>query len=63
MSRTTRATAAASHDNLCRVLRRQKVNDYVKETGNKFVWDFNNGYIDFDWDHFDEEIKLFKRAI
>jgi hypothetical protein len=35
----------------------------VAGTGNEFVGDFRNGYIDFGWDEFDEETKLQKRAI
>ena len=35
----------------------------VPGTGNEFVGDFRNGYIDFGWDTFDEETKLQKRAI
>ncbi|KAG7340626.1 fucoxanthin chlorophyll a/c binding protein [Nitzschia inconspicua] len=35
----------------------------VPGTGNEFVGDFRNGYIDFGWDDFDEETKLSKRAI
>ena len=35
----------------------------VPGTGNEFVGDFRNGYIDFGWDDFDEETKLQKRAI
>mmetsp|Transcript_4601 Transcript_4601/g.5304 ORF Transcript_4601/g.5304 Transcript_4601/m.5304 type:complete len:205 (-) Transcript_4601:171-785(-) len=35
----------------------------VPGTGNEFVGDFRNGYIDFGWDDFDEEEKLSKRAI
>ena len=35
----------------------------VPGTGNEFVGDFRNGYIDFGWDQFDEETKLQKRAI
>merc|ERR1711966_615354 len=35
----------------------------VPDTGNEFVGDFRNGYIDFGWDTFDEETKLSKRAI
>ena len=35
----------------------------VPGTGNEFVGDFRNGYIDFGWDSFDEETKLSKRAI
>jgi len=35
----------------------------VPGTGNEFVGDFRNGYIDFGWDSFDEETKLQKRAI
>ena len=35
----------------------------VEGTGNEFVGDFRNGYIDFGWDDFDEETKLSKRAI
>jgi hypothetical protein len=35
----------------------------VPGTGNEFVGDFRNGYIDFGWDSFDEETKLQKRAV
>ena len=35
----------------------------IEGTGNEFVGDFRNGYIDFGWDKFDEETKLKKRAI
>ena len=35
----------------------------VPGTGNEFVGDFRNGFIDFGWDTFDEETKLTKRAI
>jgi hypothetical protein len=35
----------------------------VEGTGNEFVGDFRNGYIDFGWDTFDEEEKLSKRAV
>jgi len=35
----------------------------VPGTGNEFVGDFRNGYIDFGWDTFSEEEKLSKRAI
>merc|ERR1719226_337815 len=35
----------------------------VPGTGNEFVGDFRNGYIDLGWDTFDEEEKLSKRAI
>mmetsp|Transcript_26233 Transcript_26233/g.55172 ORF Transcript_26233/g.55172 Transcript_26233/m.55172 type:complete len:204 (+) Transcript_26233:56-667(+) len=35
----------------------------VPGTGNEFVGDFRNGYIDFGWDDFDEEEKMQKRAI
>jgi Chlorophyll A-B binding protein len=35
----------------------------VPGTGNEFVGDFRNGYIDFGWDTFTEEEKLSKRAI
>jgi hypothetical protein len=35
----------------------------VPGTGNEFVGDFRNGYIDLGWDNFDEEEKLSKRAI
>ncbi|KAI2507609.1 chlorophyll A-B binding protein [Fragilaria crotonensis] len=35
----------------------------VPGTGNEFVGDFRNGYIDFGWDTFSEEEKLTKRAI
>jgi Chlorophyll A-B binding protein len=33
----------------------------VPGTGNKFVGDFRNGYIDFGWDTFSKEEKLSKR--
>mmetsp|Transcript_40064 Transcript_40064/g.96737 ORF Transcript_40064/g.96737 Transcript_40064/m.96737 type:complete len:211 (+) Transcript_40064:31-663(+) len=35
----------------------------IPGTGNEFVGDFRNGYIDFGWDDFDEETKLQKRAV
>jgi hypothetical protein len=35
----------------------------VPGTGNEFVGDFRNGYIDFGWDTFSEEEKLQKRAV
>jgi hypothetical protein len=35
----------------------------IEGTGNEFVGDFRNGYIDFGWDTFDEEEKMSKRAI
>lgn len=35
----------------------------IEGTGNEFVGDFRNGYIDFGWDDFDEDEKLSKRAI
>jgi len=35
----------------------------VPGTGNEFVGDFRNGYIDFGWDTFTEEEKITKRAI
>jgi hypothetical protein len=35
----------------------------VPGTGNEFVGDFRNNYIDFGWDSFDEATKLQKRAI
>jgi hypothetical protein len=35
----------------------------IPGTGNEFVGDFRNGFIDFGWDKFDEETKLKKRAI
>ena len=35
----------------------------VPGTGNEFVGDFRNGYIDFGWDDFGEKTKLSKRAI
>eukprot|EP00581_Thalassiosira_minuscula_P028280 CAMPEP_0183749974 /NCGR_PEP_ID=MMETSP0739-20130205/728_1 /TAXON_ID=385413 /ORGANISM="Thalassiosira miniscula, Strain CCMP1093" /LENGTH=204 /DNA_ID=CAMNT_0025985879 /DNA_START=33 /DNA_END=647 /DNA_ORIENTATION=+ len=35
----------------------------IPGTGNEFVGDFRNGWIDFGWDSFDEETKLSKRAI
>ena len=35
----------------------------IPETGNEFVGDSRNGYIDFGWDTFDEDEQLSKRAI
>ena len=35
----------------------------IEGTGNEFVGDFRNGYIDFGWDTLSEEDKLSKRAI
>ena len=35
----------------------------IPGTGNEFVGDFRNGWIDFGWETFDEETKLSKRAI
>jgi hypothetical protein len=35
----------------------------VPGTGNEFIGDFRNGYIDFGWDTFSEEEKLQKRAV
>jgi hypothetical protein len=35
----------------------------IPGTGNEFVGDFRNGYIDYGWDTFDEETKLFKRGV
>merc|ERR1711966_649316 len=35
----------------------------IEGTGNEFVGDFRNGFIDYGWDSFDEETKLNKRAI
>mmetsp|Transcript_11097 Transcript_11097/g.16983 ORF Transcript_11097/g.16983 Transcript_11097/m.16983 type:complete len:212 (+) Transcript_11097:31-666(+) len=35
----------------------------IEGTGNEFVGDFRNGYIDFGWDEFDEDEKLFKRGV
>jgi Chlorophyll A-B binding protein len=35
----------------------------IDGTGNEFVGDFRNGFIDFGWDSFDEETKLQKRAV
>jgi hypothetical protein len=35
----------------------------VAGSGNEFIGDFRNGYIDFGWDDFDEEEKLTKRAV
>ena len=35
----------------------------VPGAGNEFVGDFRNGYIDFGWDTFSEEEKLFKRGV
>lgn len=35
----------------------------VPDTGNEFIGDFRNGYIDFGWDDLDEETKMQKRAV
>ena len=35
----------------------------VEGTGNEFVGDFRNGWIDFGWDTFDADEQLSKRAI
>jgi hypothetical protein len=35
----------------------------IPGTGNEFVGDFRNGFIDFGWDTFDEETKFSKRGI
>ena len=35
----------------------------IEGTGNEFVGDFRNGWIDFGWDTFSEEEKVSKRAI
>merc|ERR1719458_2055995 len=35
----------------------------IEGTGNEFVGDFRNGWIDYGWDTFDEETKLFKRGV
>ena len=35
----------------------------VPGTGNEFIGDFRNGYIDFGWDTYSEEEKLQKRAV
>ena len=35
----------------------------IEGTGNEIVVHFRNGYIDFGWDEFDEEEKLFKRGV
>jgi hypothetical protein len=35
----------------------------IEGTGNEFVGDFRNGYIDYGWDSLDEEAKLTKRAV
>jgi Chlorophyll A-B binding protein len=35
----------------------------IDGTGNEFVGDFRNGFIDFGWDSFDAETKLQKRAV
>ena len=35
----------------------------IEGTGNEFVGDFRNGYIDYGWDNFDEETKTRKRAL
>jgi len=35
----------------------------IEGTGNQHVGDFRNGSLDFGWDTFDEETKLFKRGV
>ena len=35
----------------------------IPGTGNEFVGDFRNGFIDFGWDSFDAETKMTKRAV
>jgi hypothetical protein len=35
----------------------------IEGTGNEFVGDFRNGYIDFGWDSLDEDAKIAKRAV
>jgi hypothetical protein len=35
----------------------------IEGTGNEFIGDFRNGYIDYGWDSLDEEAKASKRAI
>jgi len=35
----------------------------IPGTGNEFVGDFRNGWLDFGWDTFTEEEKLFKRGV
>jgi len=35
----------------------------IEGSGNEFVGDFRNGYIDFGWDDLDEDDKVSKRAI
>jgi hypothetical protein len=35
----------------------------IEGTGNEFVGDFRNGFIDFGWDTLDADTKLKKRAI
>jgi hypothetical protein len=35
----------------------------IEGTGNEFVGDFRNGFIDFGWNTFDADTKLKKRAI
>merc|ERR1719401_1663143 len=35
----------------------------IPGTGNEFPGDLRNGWIDFGWDTFDEEQKLFKRGV
>jgi len=35
----------------------------IEGMGNEFVGDFRNGWLDFGWDSFDEETKLFKRGV
>lgn len=35
----------------------------IEGTGNEFVGDLRNGYIDYGWDSFDDETKLRKRAL
>lgn len=35
----------------------------IPDTGNEFVGDYRNGWIDFGWDSFDAETKMKKRAV
>merc|ERR1712194_463524 len=35
----------------------------IEGTGNEFAGDFRNGYLDYGWDKFSEETKLFKRGV
>merc|ERR1712232_516228 len=47
---------------LCGALELAVMKD-IEGTGNEFVGDFRNGWLDYGWDTFDEETKLFKRGV